>query len=82
HNTDSAASPQLTAMNEMMQQMHTVPMRGNTDHDFARHMLAHHKGAVVMADLELRDGKDATMRQMAEKIKADQQQEITALEAA
>ncbi|AII50715.1 DUF305 domain-containing protein [Hymenobacter sp. APR13] len=82
HNTDSAASPQLTAMNEMMQQMHAVPMRGNTDHDFARHMLAHHKGAVVMADLELRDGKDATMRRLAEEIKAGQQQEITALEAA
>ncbi|RSK37204.1 DUF305 domain-containing protein [Hymenobacter metallilatus] len=82
---DSAAaggSPQLVAMNEMMQKMHATKPKGNTDHDFAYHMLEHHKGAVVMADLELRDGKDATMRRMAEKIKADQQQEITALEAA
>ncbi|SHM25800.1 DUF305 domain-containing protein [Hymenobacter psychrotolerans] len=83
--TGSAAggdSPQLVAMNEMMQKMHAGKPKGNTDHDFAHHMLEHHKGAVVMADIQLRDGKDATMRQMAEKIKADQLKEITALEAA
>ncbi|MBC6698193.1 DUF305 domain-containing protein [Hymenobacter puniceus] len=75
-------SPQLVAMNEMMQKMHADKPKGNTDHDFAHHMLEHHKGAVVMADIQLRDGKDATMRQLAEQIKADQQKEITALEAA
>ncbi|MBT2559291.1 DUF305 domain-containing protein [Hymenobacter sp. ISL-91] len=83
--TGSAAagdSPQLVAMNEMMQKMHASKPKGNTDHDFAHHMLEHHKGAVVMADIQLRDGKDATMRQMAEKIKADQQKEIAELEAA
>ncbi|UYZ61345.1 DUF305 domain-containing protein [Hymenobacter latericus] len=78
----AGSSPQLAAMNAMMQKMHAMPMKGNTDHDFAHHMLEHHKGAVVMADLQLRDGKDATMRQLAEKIKADQQREIAALEAA
>lgn len=77
----AGSSPQLTAMNEMMHQMHATKPRGNTDYDFARHMLEHHKGAVVMADLELRDGQDATMRRMAEKIKADQQREIKELEA-
>ncbi|WP_460575940.1 DUF305 domain-containing protein [Hymenobacter coalescens] len=74
-------SPQLAAMNEMMQKMHALPMQGNSDLDFARHMLAHHQGAVVMAEIELRDGQDAIMRQMAQKIKADQQKEITDLEA-
>ncbi|GAB3308483.1 DUF305 domain-containing protein [Hymenobacter tenuis] len=78
----AGGSPQLVAMNAMMQKMHATKPQGNTDHDFAHHMLEHHKGAVVMADIQLRDGKDATMRQMAEKIKADQLQEITALEAA
>ncbi|GAB2452810.1 hypothetical protein GCM10011375_39890 [Hymenobacter qilianensis] len=84
HDSAAAAgsSPQLVAMNEMMTKMHAAKPKGNTDHDFAHHMLEHHKGAVVMADIQLRDGKDATMRQMAEKIKADQQQEIAALEAA
>ena len=78
----AGSSPQLVAMNEMMTQMHAGKPKGNTDHDFAHHMLEHHRGAVVMADIQLRDGKDATMRQLAEKIKADQQREITALEAA
>jgi uncharacterized protein (DUF305 family) len=78
----ASSSPQLVAMKEMMTKMHAAQPKGNTDHDFAHHMLEHHKGAVVMADIELRDGKDATMRRMAEQIKADQLKEITALEAA
>lgn len=78
----AGSSPQLVAMSEMMTKMHATKPKGNTDHDFAHHMLEHHKGAVVMADIQLRDGKDATMRQLAEKIKADQQKEIMALEAA
>ncbi|MBF9238655.1 DUF305 domain-containing protein [Hymenobacter sp. BT683] len=81
--TDAAnPSPLLVAMNDMMAKMEAVKMKGNADHDFANHMLQHHKGAVAMADLELRDGKDATMRRMAEKIKADQLKEISELQAA
>ncbi|SMB83623.1 protein of unknown function DUF305 [Hymenobacter roseosalivarius DSM 11622] len=75
-------SPLKASMDEMMGKMDAMKMKGNTDHDFAHMMLEHHKGAVVMADIQLRDGKDATMRQMAEKIKADQQKEIGELEAA
>ncbi|QNE42057.1 MULTISPECIES: DUF305 domain-containing protein [Hymenobacter] len=77
----AGSSPLTASMNNMMSKMEAMPMKGNTDHDFAHMMLEHHKGAVAMADIELRDGKDATMRQMAEKIKADQQQEISELEA-
>ena len=62
--TGSAAaggdSPLMASMNEMMQKMEASKPKGNTDHDFAHHMLEHHKGAVAMADIELRDGKDAT----------------------
>ena len=77
----AAASPLTASMNEMMAKMAAMEPKGNTDHDFAHMMLEHHKGAVVMADIELRDGKDAVMRQMAEKIKADQQKEIGELES-
>ena len=76
----AGASPQMTAMNDMMAKMDAMKMKGNTDHDFAHMMLAHHKGAVAMADIELRDGQDATMKQMATKIKADQQKEIGEME--
>ncbi|GAA3992117.1 DUF305 domain-containing protein [Hymenobacter antarcticus] len=81
-NGAAGESSLLASMNGMMSRMDAMKMKGNTDHDFAHMMLEHHKGAVAMADLELRDGKDATMRRMAEQIKADQLREITALEAA
>ncbi|OGX86583.1 DUF305 domain-containing protein [Hymenobacter glacialis] len=81
HSTTAGDSPLKASMDEMMAKMDAMKMKGNTDHDFAHMMLEHHKGAVAMADIQLRDGKDATMRQMAEKIKADQQQEIGELEA-
>ncbi|NVO31844.1 DUF305 domain-containing protein [Hymenobacter lapidiphilus] len=81
HSTMASDSPLKASMDEMMGKMDAMKMKGNTDHDFAHMMLEHHKGAVAMADIQLRDGKDATMRQMAEKIKADQQQEIGELEA-
>ena len=76
----AGTSPLMASMNEMMAKMDAMKPKGNTDHDFAHMMLEHHRGAVAMADIELRDGKDATMRQMAEKIKADQQQEIGEME--
>lgn len=76
----AAASPLVASMNDMMAKMDAMKMKGNTDHDFAHMMMEHHKGAVAMADIELRDGKDATMRQLAEKIKADQQKELGEME--
>ena len=76
----ASASPLVASMNDMMAKMDALKMKGNTDHDFAHHMLEHHKGAVAMADIELRDGKDATMRALATQIKADQLKEIGEME--
>ncbi|UYZ64878.1 DUF305 domain-containing protein [Hymenobacter weizhouensis] len=78
----SGATASLTgAMAKMMQQMHAFKPAGNKDHDFAHHMMVHHQGAVDMAEVLLKEGKDATLRQMAEKILADQKKEIGQLEA-
>ena len=80
---NSAATSSLTgAMAKMMQQMHASQPIGNTDHDFIHMMMAHHQGAVDMSEIELRDGKDATIKAMAAKILADQKREIGALEKA
>jgi uncharacterized protein (DUF305 family) len=80
-NHDGAtASDMMALMNDMMKSMAAEKPAGNTDHDFAHMMMAHHQGAVQMSALELTEGKDATLRAMAEKISADQQQEIKALE--
>jgi uncharacterized protein (DUF305 family) len=74
--TSSAATGSLTgAMAKMMQQMNANKPIGNTDHDFSHMMIAHHQGAIDMSEIELRDGKDATMKAMAAKIMADQKKE-------
>ena len=77
----SASTGSLTgAMAKMMQQMNAGKPIGNTDHDFAHMMMTHHQGALDMSAVELRDGKDATLRAMAEKITADQKKEIADLD--
>ena len=77
----ASPSGMMAAMNTMMKDMATFKPEGNTDHDFAHMMMAHHRGAVEMSALELKEGKDATLRAMAQKISANQQQEIKDLEA-
>jgi uncharacterized protein (DUF305 family) len=77
----SAAPGMQRIMNRTMQGMHAAQPVGNVDHDFAQLMLDHHKGAVEMAALELKEGKDSTLRAMAEKISTSQQQEIRVLQA-
>jgi uncharacterized protein (DUF305 family) len=76
------ASALLTAMIRMMVAMDSLPARGNTDYDFALMMRAHHRGAVEMATLELRDGQDPGMRELAATIKQDQQREQAKLTSA
>lgn len=79
----TAATGSLTgAMAKMMQQMNASKPIGNTDHDFSHMMIAHHQGAIGMSAVLLRDGKDATMRQMAEKIIAEQKKEQADFEQA
>lgn len=61
-----------------MQTMHDDMMKGimATDAAFVRGMIAHHQGAVDMAKIQLKYGKDAEMRQLAEDIIKAQEQEI------
>lgn len=56
-----------------------VTALGETDPDraFVAGMLPHHQGAVEMAKVQLRFGRDPQMRALAAKIIADQEREIT-----
>lgn len=63
----------------MMKNM-SVKMSGNADVDFIKMMLAHHKGAVDMAEVELQYGKDPEARKLAETIISAQQKEITEMQ--
>jgi uncharacterized protein (DUF305 family) len=63
-------------MEKMMQDMHADPPSGDPDIDFLAMMVPHHWGAVEMARLVLRDGRDPLVREIAEAILAGQQTEM------
>jgi uncharacterized protein (DUF305 family) len=69
----------MTIMHQMMAKMDTMKMTKDPDNDFALMMRMHHQGAIDMANLELKSGSDATMKQLATSIIQDQQVEITQL---
>jgi uncharacterized protein (DUF305 family) len=55
---------------------------GDVDTDFAAMMIPHHQGAIDMAVLELRYGRNEQLRRIAQEIIVDQQQEIAAMRLA
>ena len=64
------------AMEQMDRGMKDAPMSGDPDRDFASMMIPHHQGAIDMAKVELKYGKDAKLRKMAEGIVKAQEREI------
>ena len=64
---------------KMMKEMH-VTFSGNADVDFVRNMIPHHQGAIDMAKVELQYGKDPALKEMAQKIIADQEKEIAQMQ--
>jgi uncharacterized protein (DUF305 family) len=69
------------AMDKMMAGMAIAPSH-DTDRDFAAMMIPHHQGAIDMAVLELRYGRNERLRRIAQEIIVDQQQEIAAMRLA
>ena len=68
-------------MTKMMNDMEVKPT-GDVDKDFAAMMIPHHQGAIDMAVLELRYGKNEQLRRIAQEIIVDQMQEIAAMKLA
>lgn len=66
----------MAGMDRMREQMQTAPMTGDPDHDFVAMMTPHHAGAIDMAKVELRYGKDPELRRLARAIVAAQEREI------
>lgn len=71
----------MAIMHQMMAKMDTMKLTKDPDNDFALMMRMHHQGAIDMANLELKSGSDATMKQMAQSIIKSQQAEIVQLTA-
>ncbi|NHA05628.1 DUF305 domain-containing protein [Mucilaginibacter sp. HC2] len=69
----------MAIMHATMAKMDTLKMTKDPDNDFALMMRIHHQGAIDMANLELKSGTDATMKQMAQSIITAQQTEIAQL---
>jgi hypothetical protein len=75
--TDSAMQQEfMQGMNQMHQDMMAAAQYKDPDVAFAAGMLPHHIGAVKMAEVELKYGKDPEMRKLAENIINAQQAEI------
>jgi uncharacterized protein (DUF305 family) len=78
--TGDADSAMKNSMDKMMENMHQLKKSGNADHDLAVAMQEHHKGAVVMASVELEKGSDGELKKMAQKIKDMQGKEVDDLD--
>jgi uncharacterized protein (DUF305 family) len=70
----------MESMQTMMKDMNVKPT-GDADKDFVDMMLPHHQGAVAMAEVELRYGKDPMLRELATSIVAAQEKEIGMMKA-
>lgn len=84
HHSMAGASAMQQDYQRQMNDMHEGMMAGmkesNPDRAFAIGMLAHHKGAVEMAQSELKYGTDPKMRALAQDIIKAQQAEIELME--
>lgn len=72
------------AFQEVMDKMHmsmNMDYAGDPDVHFIKSMIPHHQGAIDMAEVELKYGKDPKAREFAEKIIEAQKAEIEEMNA-
>lgn len=77
HAIDSANNDSMQQlMTEMMNAMHAQKSTGNNDVDFAQMMMAHHQGAVKMAELQISKGSNEVLKEFSRNVIATQTAEI------
>jgi uncharacterized protein (DUF305 family) len=73
---EAASTTAFRAAMATMDKGMDVPYTGDADRDFVAGMIPHHQGAVDMAQVELKYGKDPALRKLAMDIVAAQRKEI------
>ena len=75
------ATKAFEAANAKMHQDMMGALTGDPDVDFMRGMIPHHQGAIDMAEIVLKYGKDPETRKLAEEIVKAQTSEIAMMKA-
>ena len=79
--TGSAADrAMMSGMRSMQQAMAHAPVTGDPDRDFVSMMTPHHQGAIDMAEVELRYGRDPGLRRLARDVITAQKREIAEMD--
>jgi uncharacterized protein (DUF305 family) len=62
------------SMSGMSSKMKSMQMSGNIDKDFATMMASHHEDGIAMSKMEVKNGIDSKLKQMAKKGITDQKE--------
>ncbi|MBY0339468.1 MAG: DUF305 domain-containing protein [Acetobacteraceae bacterium] len=73
---EPASTREFRAAGERMHRAMDIRFTGNADRDFVQGMIPHHEGAIEMARIVLRHGRDPEIRALAEAIIREQEREI------